>query len=397
MEWRIFFIGPMSDENPTDDYKSHLPKLHKYIVSHLETREYTQTNLKGHTPTQGSHVKKVSLERDRDKITVFTPFNLHDSGDIPDEVFYAIDHSDLIIADLSDNRPPVIYELAFVHALGIETILVGGPETISFYFSHTKIFNIDFRAETISSPDLDARIDSWLDKKKKLFNSTNPLQKFYRAPLPDISAARGLAAGFYDNFARPILTGGKIVHREQISSEGSAKAGDDNSHLSLWRRLLRTFGRPAKKEEVSEKISELKGLIVLRPENFASSINEMKIALEEHLNSRFPGEVKRGGPGKIFIKTDEGERTAFFLVRDYLIDIPRTMFSLILSPRLERYTEDKSLKSDMEGVLINRFFESVKDYLMHDTNIKEKRKKFHFGSVEEIPSIIETGESKTWI
>jgi hypothetical protein len=50
----------------------------------------------------------------------------------------------------------------------------------------------------------------------------------------------------------------------------------------------------------------------------------------------------------------------------------------------------------MEGVLINRFFESIKNYLDGDTNIKEYKKKFHFGSIEEVPSIIETGQSKTW-
>jgi hypothetical protein len=372
MEWRIFFIGPIGNKKSgkgsakTVGHSPHLSKLHKYVVSHLETSGYTQTNLAGHIPTQDSHTNGVSLERGGDKITVLIPSDLHDSGNIPEEIFDAIDHSDLIIADLSGNRPEVIYELAFAHALGIETILVGGPNTRSFYLLPNRIINIDFRAKTISSPDLDAVFDWWLNRKNKLFNSTNPMQQFYGVPLPDISAPSGLAAGFYDNFARPILTGGEIVHRE-LNSEGT----------------------------VSEHRSAIKGLIVLRPENLASSIMEMEDALEELLNSRFPGEVKRGAPEKTFILTNEGARTAFFLVRDYLIDIPRTMFSLALSPRLRRYT-DKSLKSDMEGVLINRFFASVKNYLAHDQVIREEKKKFHFGSIEEIPSIIETGQSKTW-
>jgi hypothetical protein len=373
MEWRIFFIGPMGKKksgkgsSKTVDYSSHSPKLHKHIVSHLKTRGYTQTNPAGHTPTQGSHVNVVSLELGEDKITVLTPYDLHGSGDISEVVFDAIDHSDLIIADLSGNSPDVIYELAFAHALGIETILVGGPNTRSLHLSHNKIINIDFRAEAISSPDLDAVIDRWLNEKNKLFNSTNPIQKFYGVPLPDISAPSGLAAGFYDNFARPILMGGEIVYREL------------NSEVT-----------------VSEHRSAIKGLVVLRPENFASSIEEMREEMEKLLNSRFPGEVEYGEPEKVFIRTKEGPRTPFFLVRDYLIDIPRTMFSLTLSPRLKRAAKNKPLRRNMEGVLINRFFESIKNYLDGDTNIKEYKKKFHFGSIEEVPSIIETGQSKTW-
>jgi hypothetical protein len=72
------------------------------------------------------------------------------------------------------------------------------------------------------------------------------------------------------------------------------------------------------------------------------------------------------------------------------------MFSLTLSPRLKRAAKNKPLRRNMEGVLINRFFESIKNYLDGDTNIKEYKKKFHFGSIEEVPSIIETGQSKTW-
>jgi hypothetical protein len=368
MEWRIFFIGPMSVENPSDgsakpvDYKLHLPKLPKYVVSHLKTCGYIQTSPAEHTPTQGSYVNRVSLERGEDKITTFTPYDLHGSGNIPEEVFDAIDHSDLVIADLSGNRQAVTYELALAHALGIETILVSDSGKINFYLNQFRIIqNIDFSADAISSHELAAGIDNWIDKRNKLFDSNNPLKNFYGVPLPDISAASGLAVGFYANFALPILNGGVIVHKE----------GD------------------------SEKTSKLKGFIVLNPKNFARSVMEMEDALEELLISSFKEEVKRGEPGKIFIRTPAGDRTAFFLVRDYLIDIPRTMFSLKYSPRLRRAASNKAQKSNMEGVLINRFFESVKEYLEDDPSVQQRRK-FHLGSLDEIPSIIETGKSKTW-
>ncbi|MBI1764292.1 MAG: hypothetical protein HYR56_22940 [Acidobacteria bacterium] len=376
MEWRVFFIGPMGKEKPGKgadkgvDYTLHLPKLHAFLVSYLkEEHGYQETKNKFFTLTEGQRVGSVTLVKGKgkgkDSITILTPFDLYGAGDIPSNVFDAIDDSDLVIADLSGNKPAVIYELAFTHALGIETILVGGAEAVSFYLAQTKFINIDFRPKTISSDELKNRFASWLKNRNKLFESENPLQRFYGAPLPDISAANGLAAGFYDNFARPILTNGEIVYRTQ-TPEG----------------------------KLVEETRALQGLIVLRPENLASRVEEIREELEKRLLAEFPGEVLYGAPDKLFIRTNEGARTPFFLVRDYLIDIPRTMFSLALSPRLERTNRNQTLKSSMEGVLIGRFFEGVKKNLKKDRNIKVKL--FHFGSVAEIPAIIKTGGSNTW-
>jgi hypothetical protein len=370
MEWLVFFIGPMGKEKPGKgstkgvDYTLHLPKLHALLVDYLKQEHgYQETKNKFFTLTEGRRVGSVTLvkskKKGKDSITILTPFDLYGAGDIPSNVFDAIDDADLVIADLSGNKPAVIYELAFTHALGIETILVGAAEVVSFYLAQTQFINVDFRPKTISSDELRNRFASWLKNRNKLFESENPLQRFYGAPLPDISAAIGLAAGFYDNFARPILTSGEIIHRTQ-----------------------------------TEETRPLQGLIVLRPENLASRVEEIRVELEKRLLAEFPGEVLYGAPDKLFIRTNEGARTPFFLVRDYLIDIPRTMFSLALSPRLERTKRNQTLKSSMEGVLIGRFFEGVKQTLKKDRNIKERL--FHFGSVAEIPAIIKTGESDTW-
>ena len=55
----------------------------------------------------------------------------------------------------------------------------------------------------------------------------NPLHDFYEAPLLDISSASGLAAGFYANFARPILDGGFIV--DDTRSSRSTRNGDGSA------------------------------------------------------------------------------------------------------------------------------------------------------------------------
>ena len=367
MEWRIFFIGPMGPAKhikgsakkgsaKSVDYSAHLPKLHTFLVNHL-TKEHS------YTLSEGDGINSATLEKGDERIVTIIPSTLYGPDDIPTNVFDAIDDSDLVIADLSGNRPAVIYELAFCHALGIRTIVIGGPQEMSFYFSQTRFAEVDFQADQLASADLKGKIDSWLKDRNKRFDSPNPLTDFYGAPLPDISAASGLAAGFYNNFARPILVTGEIIQRKERS-------------------------------RTKEEVHKLKGFIVLRPEDLSQRIDQMENKLSKELLAYFAQEeVKRGEPDKMFVRTKEGPRIPFFLVRDYMIDIPRTMFSLVLSPRL-RGKKDKALKN-MQGVLVERFCEAVKKLLKDDPNIEEER--FHFGSVEEIPSIIETGESKTWV
>lgn len=413
MEWRIFFIGPMGDAKPSKgsakaidyswlvdcvkkqgytigeagnvnstllekdgekvtinvpsaslfDYSSHLPKLHAYLIDYL-------TKERGYKLTSGDRIKGATLEKRGERIITLTPSGLYGPSNIPTNVFDTIDDSDLVIADLSGNKPAVVYELAFCHALGIRTIVVGGSKERSFYFSQMRFAEVAFQDEQLSSDDLNGQIDSWLKGRNKRFDSSNPLTDFYGAPLPDISAATGLAAGFYKNFARPILVNAEIVYKS--------------------------------KHDGSEEPQRPAGLIVLRPKDFAQKRSEVKEALWKQLVSSFPEEkVMSGDSGEVFIrlKEDNQIRTEFFLVDGYLIDVPRTMFSLDLSPRLS-IKRDKALKSkdkalrNMEGVLIERFFEAVKRYLERDANIDERM--FHVGSIREIPSIIKKRKSKTW-
>jgi hypothetical protein len=378
MEWRIFFIGPMGSsaggKTAASDLSSHLPKLMDFVVDHLQsTHGYVSDGECADRLTGGATVTGISLVKGQDRILVLTPFALYDPADIPSNVFDAIDDSDLIIADLSGNKPAVIYELAFAHALGIRTIMVGGPDERSFYFSQTRLAQVNFETDPISSADLEGHLNNWLKDKNKRFDSPNPLTSFYGAPLPDISAAAGLGAGFYDNFARPILTDGSIIEKQP---------------------------------DGSEEVRALKGLIVLRPDNLDQRINQLKEALLLELDANFPKpmpsekeKVKEGKQNEIFIRTREGPRIPFFLIDDWMIDIPRTMFSLALSPRLVRSVEskkNKALRYNMEQVLIERFFEAVKGFLAKDRNIEDNERRFHFGGIKEIPGIIRTGKSSTW-
>jgi TIR domain-containing protein len=234
------------------------------------------------------------------------------------------------------------------------------------------IFIIPLKLEECSIPDRLSRWQwvNWYEEDgytrlmMSLCKRAEMMSPNLRAQLihPDTGPAVGVAALVYDNFVRPILTSGEIIYR-----------------------LQNNVG------EGSESARELRGLILLRPENFVQGFAKMRNELEEILTSRFPGEVRQGTPEKIFIRTNEGARTPFFLVRDHLIDIPRTMFSLSRFIKLD--LEEGKARRDMEKTMIERFFNSLREMTLEDKKIRAER--LHFGSAIEITSIIETGGTRT--
>jgi len=177
-----FIIGPMGDAATVEhDRNTRLRRLARDIIRPL-------------------------LDEERWNLRVETPFDIEQFGVIMDNVIAAIDHADLIIADLTGNNPNVFYELALAHALGIPTILIkeDDRQDVSFdvrALNYTPIL-IDNPDRSISRlrpviRDIRQQIESWA-----LFS--NPVTKFYHAPITNISPAAGLAQGMYYNFVEPV-------------------------------------------------------------------------------------------------------------------------------------------------------------------------------------------------
>jgi hypothetical protein len=123
--------------------------------------------------------------------------------------------------------------------------------------------------------------------------------------------------------------------------------------------------------------------------------------------------VSRWFPGRRVITTtrhramNAAKRVApipFFLVNGYVIDIPRTLFSLRFSPRLGRLreihglpeSEFDTLDLNMQNILIERFFHNLTRFIDIDRNIEDKEVRFHVGTETELPAIIKTGQSPTF-
>lgn len=366
MEWRIFFIGPM----PSGD-SSHFDKMVAAVVKQLQKNHYEVLEDAEHRLSGGTAVNSLVLtldtDRGTDKVTLVKPHDLFSSSSISDDVFDAIDDCDLVIADLTDSRPAVVYEVAFAHALGIWTILLspnaGNSFESMFYLSPYHHAGVNFALEDILSQEFGKALDTWLAERDKRFASSNPFTDFYGAPIPDISAASGLANGYCENFLRRVLA--------------------PNARL-----VDLSDGSEPKRRPIS-------GVLVVKPNNLHSLPDLVDFTgdvLRESFNKRF----KVGERGKVYVDTKEyGPRTCDFIVDSWLIDVPRTVLSLNHSPRLERVASrngsttvvaaHEPAQDRLSGVLISRFLEGVKVALKPEGgNIKNIKTRFFYGSPEEI-------------
>jgi hypothetical protein len=253
-------------------------------------------------------------------------------SNIPADVFHAIDASDLVVADISRRSPNVMYELAFAHALGVPTILVDCRPSSSnleskpiFYLTQDRTeYLADFKeAEVIRF--LSQRIAHW--RKSAVDLSQNPLTAFYGMPLVDISAVAGIAAGYAENFVKPIQNAiqGKF-DKQPVAAPGA--------------------------------------IVVVLPTNL-DGLRQEALELRKRLAEGF-GEANVLSPALIVAEDRDGtvERRTVTYVNGVVVDLPRTLFPLRNSARYRRYKKavenNPQLLEKMEQRLIDAFGKVLK-------------------------------------
>lgn len=357
VNWRIFLIGPMPTNGP-----DHFDQMVAAVVAELQEHGYQAPEAGEHTLTGGTLVDSLVLTRpeDGDEITLVRPHQLFQPNSIRTNVFDAIDDADLVIADLTDVRPAVVYELAFAHALGIWTIMLGSGSDADqmFYLRDYRHARVDFAEQDIRSQEFTTAFGTWLRDRSKRFDSPNPYTDFYGAPIPDISAANGLASGYYENFLRPVLSDG---------SEVVDRSGD---------------------VELRRPVS---GVLVVRPQHLRNLLDLIEDT-ERALTEAFPDACRRGERGTVYVETrDYGDRTCEFVVDGWLIDVPRTVVTLERSPRLRRTSSDgrpgaivnQRAHDHLSAVLIERFLE-VARLALQDGRTRRVEERFFYGGPLEI-------------
>lgn len=269
---------------------------------------------------------------------------------IANEVFRELDKADLVVLDLSSRpgttapSPNVMYELALVHALGLPFMLISSTmDPAPFYVAHDRVRHAAYDKLEATAAELHGPFAAYLDPKNRQNFADNAVSGYYDgAAIIDISAAAGLAAGYYDNF----------VHR--VLREGNGYLARSGGR---FKRLITVL--PADLDTTAQQqIEDVEALVTSLGLQLEST--ELKLA-----DSDIRGLAVRH-------------------VGSLLIDVPSTVFALRRSPRLLKHLQasrdgfeddpgDAERKTHQR--LLRQFRQSLLDHLRRDralTPIRDK-------------------------
>ena len=297
---------------------------------------------------------------------------------IPDEwrdseIVYGIlnrlDIADLVIINLTPKAgvkgapsPNVYYEMGLLHALGIPVIYIAEQGTdISFYGLTNRVTIVpEFELELVKNA-LRPSILAFLNTNDNTDFSDNRITQFYgRLPIVDISAAVGLATGYYYNFVSRLLAVGGIISLNK------------------------------------EKLSRL---IVVRPKNVMNTYSDDKEYFEKILlDNGYKLELEKN------LTIPDGDDKGgiwVYHIGGIAIDLPRTIYPLKISPRLLSLQErtDKNggfrrqpgaasptLRQSSERLLDR--VENALLYHVHKDGERVRDKLLSLAAMEDVPALL---------
>lgn len=248
---------------------------------------------------QEDELKKYLAQTNTKPEPTKVPENWMDS-EIVKGIMGHVDTADLVIVNITpfdgiegSASPNVFYEIGLLHALGMPVICINqkGFEP-PFYIKTNRILEVtSFEIENIKEA-LRSSLTNFLNPADYTDFADNRITQFYGLPIVDISAAVGLATGYYENF------------------------------LS---RMIKQNGFLFKNNDKVER------LIVVRPENVLSDVELDKRKMEKILTDNGYTLHKK----VTLSNTDDPFRNMNVdLVGNIVVDLPTTFYTLKSSPRL---------------------------------------------------------------
>ncbi|MGE3644872.1 MAG: hypothetical protein AB7F96_13570 [Beijerinckiaceae bacterium] len=316
-------------------------------------------------------------------------------GMIKKKIFSAIDEADVAIMDvtgpsmtLSDGSifesrasPDVIYELGFLHALGVPTIPISleGRRKEFYLEQYHTTFVKNFETDTLLTALRETLTDLCLNYHEEIDDwRSNPISEHYNdVALVDISSTQGLATGYFHNFLRIwISTEFQIFTAIEDAKKGSPKEAN-----------LLQFSSDS-------ELDTLKGLerkiVILKP----NSISELNSSNPEFIKGRLESKLKEAGikfgkftcyqpAQRTSIGTLSGEPFRFSYAGRYIYDIPFPLIAMQSAPRYKR-SRNKVRSSaisiidklaDYDRKLINSFVDLIETMISDQE--KQVRKDHH--------------------
>ncbi|WP_339717906.1 STING domain-containing protein [Cyclobacterium amurskyense] len=262
------------------------------------------------------------------------------------DVFSRLDTADLIVLNISrraedtNPSPNVFYELGLVHSLGLPYLVIVQEEIdIPFYLRSIRCYTVKAFDEEELIRTLRQPIENFISDSSPFSFTENIISRFCEGlPVVDISAAVGLATGYYMNFVRRILKDGGFI-----------------SHYP----------------------DKIKRLIVVKPISVFNTYEEDVSAMKEKLKEAgFELVTEKLAP----ILSDKDGAIWFEHFNGTVIDIPRTIYPLKRSPRLLSLRKRKdqhpqqndshlrlSILNEAAEKLVNKIESIIKYHIRNDS------------------------------
>jgi len=339
--FNVFIIGPMGMVEKELHQRSPLDKLLKpdfnpqeHTVAIRDGLERVLASADGQQAL-GGQVHRIGVPDD-------------DQGaNIMNDVFNNIDNADLVVADLYMNRPTVYYEIALAHSLGVPVIIVTKTgEKVAFYFQEMRTHYVEaYTAENVAGALRDPILAFLAGEDRQSFHAS-PFETFFRAPVVDISAAAGLAGGYYVNMVRDVIF---------QNNSALAQGGLDVYYVIRLDDIL------------TREDDEKRFLDILAR---ATGVKHNKV-------SEYHQKFERPGGGRPITAAVAGNA---------IIDLPTPLYSLFQAPRYQRLQarmgHDHAEARRMRERMIDAFFAALRRQMDRDDAIS--RGKLQVVSFDEL-------------
>jgi len=346
----IVVLGPMESDN------KHVSSSTKQIGTAIDEL-LQEDELKHFLQQTNTRPEKVKI-----------PENWMNS-EIVNGIMGHVDTADLVVVNITpydgvkgNPSPNVFYEIGLLHALGMPVICINQKGfDPPFYIRTNRILEVaSFDIDHIKDA-LRLSLTQFLNPDDYTDFTDNRITQFYGGlPIVDISAAVGLATGYYYNFVGRLLTNGGII----------------SLNKDKVKRLL--IVRP---NDIMNSYEEDK-------ETMIQTLSEHGYKLVEERNLAIPEKDDKGG---IWVYHVDG----------VIIDLPRTIYPLKISPRLlslqdrmdkrGSFNKQNPRRSTLLKQTSERLLDRVENVILYHARREGERfrtKLLDFTTIEQLPEVL---------
>ena len=307
-----------------------------------------------------------------------------------------IEHTDLVVIDMSGGRANVGYEAGIVHALGLPYVILTSDPRPPFYFQGAECicdfhFSDTYDSAQATHGDLWRRLRRFLSDPDAVNDyADNQLTQYYSLPLVDVAGPSGLAAGYYRNGVRRFVRAGGFLDEPcDVTWTASFESKDGVETRHTERRTMtishliavRPHGGLIDAHSVhSKRLDDALADLGFRLQFATIQKREKEFHDMRDFGGQFLARVgKRGEP-------------VDFVNPAIVVDTPTTLYALQFSPRVRKlYGSAGSAREERRKRLLDQMqaaFDRNLDYQLQQEMDQALNNRFRLIDLEDLPATL---------